>query len=170
LGVQTKKQQLMKRMSTDLLTTLVESQAFVKSNQTEGCVCPTCGQNSKIWRKKMISTAAASLIRLVSMYDGHTPIHFDKFTVLAKDRNFSQLTLWDLITPSLETNMKHKSSGKWAPTEKGIRFVNRRIRIQPYSVTYNNELLMLTGEPASIDEILNKRFDYDELMAKNSIS
>lgn len=127
-------------------------------------ICPCCNQKIQVWRKSIISTAVASLCQLVRMYDGK-PIHHDKFTVLLKDRNFSQLVLWGLIEPAAPRTATENSAGMWSPTEKGIQFVKGQITIPQYVETYNNNLLSFDGPEIGVIEALRQKFDYNDLLA-----
>ncbi|MHC5213957.1 MAG: hypothetical protein ACYSOO_05155 [Planctomycetota bacterium] len=126
-------------------------------------ICPCCGQKIQIWRKSIISTAVASLCQLVRMYDGK-PIHHDKFTVLLKDRNFSQLALWGLVEPAAPRTATENSAGMWSPTQKGIDFVRGKVAVQQYVETYDNILLGFDGPEIGVIDALRKRFDYNDLL------
>ena len=125
--------------------------------------CPHCGQRLKSWKKAIISTAVASLCRLVAMYSGQA-IHHDDFTVLAKDRNFSQLRLWGLVSPAANDDRMKRSSGKWHPTKAGIAFVIGSSQVPKYIVTSNNRLLRFEGPLIGVREALGSRFDYYKLI------
>lgn len=135
-------------------------------NRCESDVCPHCGHVSRIWKKGLISTAAASLCRLVEMYQGE-PIHIDDFTVLAKDRNFSQLKLWGLIARSPNDDPRKRASGKWVPTERGIQFARGEIQVMKYVVTRDNEIIRFDPPMIGVKEALGRKFDYRVLMGLN---
>lgn len=133
-----------------------------------GGECPRCGVTTVEWKKTIISTAVASLVKLVSLYEG-TPIHFDNFTVLKKDRNFSQLVNWDLIVSCPNDDQNKRTAGKWSPTKRGIDFVNKKVFIPKYIVTFDNKLIRHEGPHIDIEEALNDRFDYGGLLAINNL-
>lgn len=135
-------------------------------NFRRGDFCPTCGVKTVEWKKRLISTAIASLIRLVAVYSGN-PIHHDKFTVLKKDRNFSQLVNWELVMPGLNEDCAKRSAGEWSPTQKGIDFVRKKITIPTYIVTWNNMFIRFEGPPINVEDALNDRFNYEELLMDN---
>ena len=128
--------------------------------------CPTCGVKTKEWRKRIISTAVASLCRLVRLYEGE-PLHHDVFTVLKKDRNFSQLVLWGLVEQGPNFDETKRSAGTWFPTEKGKAFVLNGAKIQSHVVTYDNELVGFSGDMVDVQWALNKKFDYQFLLSEN---
>lgn len=135
------------------------------SNYTED-ICQCCGHVRKVWKKALISTAVASLCKLVSMYD-NTPIHLDNFTVLAKDRNFNQLVNWGLIRPEINDDGSKRASGYWHPTQLGIDFVMGRIEIPKYIITCENELIGTKGPMMNVTEALRNKFNYTQLIADN---
>lgn len=130
-------------------------------------ICECCGQEVRYWRKRIISTAAASLCRLVYKYDGLTALHHDDFTVLQKDRNFSQLVFWNLIYPESNDDDSKRSSGRWHPTRKGIEFVRFKTKVRSHIVTRLNVFVAFDGPLIDIHEALRKRFDYQVLMSDN---
>lgn len=125
--------------------------------------CPKCGQLVRTWKKHLVSTAVASLCRLVAMYDG-VPLHHDDFTVLLKDRNFSQLRLWGLVEPSGNGDPTKRSSGRWVPTRHGIEFVRGEAQVRRYVVTKHNHIQRFEGGLIGVREALGTRFDYRELL------
>jgi len=131
--------------------------------------CPCCGTQIRVWKKAIISTAVASLVRLVALYRGE-PLHHDDFTVLLKDRNFSQLKLWGLITPAVNDDPMKRSSGRWSPTLRGVSFVRGEIKIEKYAVTKHNTLWRLDGPMVGIREALGSRFDYRELLRVQEVA
>jgi hypothetical protein len=128
--------------------------------------CPTCGVKTTEWRKRIISTAVASLCRLVFLYDS-IPIHHDEFTVLKKDRNFSQLVFWGLVSPGVNPEQLKRSAGTWEPTSKGVAFVNGGLLIQSHLVTYDNKLVGFSGELIDVVWALNNKFDFRVLLSEN---
>lgn len=101
------------------------------------------------------------------MYRGEA-LHHDEFTVLLKDRNFSQLRLWLLIEPAANDDHAKRSSGKWHPTERGIEFVRERVVMPKYVITLNNVVERFDGPFIGVREALGNRFDYRALIAAQS--
>ena len=135
---------------------------YEKGDRSKSGPCPHCGMTKREWRKGVISTAGASLVRLVALYRGE-PVHLDKFTVLAKDRNFSQLVLWGLIEPARNVNSDKRALGMWTPTQLGINFAKGETCIKKYVVTVDNAVVRFEGPEVAIADVLGKRFSYSEL-------
>jgi len=145
------------------MRSLHEAKQFVRDHRGDknGCICPCCEQKAMQWKKSLISTAVASLVKLVRVYKGDH-IHLDEFNVVAKDRNFSQLKLWDLVR-TLPSDEK-RSSGMWAPTKLGVDFAKGRVNIPKYVITYNNVRIGYDKPLVGVKEILENKFNYYELL------
>ncbi len=127
--------------------------------------CKHCGHPEYAWKKRIISTAVASLCKLVKMYDGQ-PIHLDVFTAKASDRNFNQLKLWGLVETESGGAQK-RSSGLWEPTGFGIMFAKGEIRVMEYVVTKQNEIIRFDPPMITVRQALGKKFNYRVLMGMN---
>ena len=125
--------------------------------------CPHCGQRLRPWKKAIISTAVASLCRLVAMYQGE-PIHHDLFACRIQDRNFPQLHLWRLIVPAANHDSYKRSSGKWSPTPAGVEFALGLRTVPKFVVTANGRFIRHEGPEITIHEALGSRFDYEQLI------
>jgi hypothetical protein len=140
--------------------------AFSQEVLKNPVICPCCERRSQVWKKRPISSAIASLIKLVNLYDGE-PIHLDRFNVAPSDRgngNFSQLALWGLIERADNSDKKKRSSGMYAPTREGVDFVYCLISIPKHVYTLNDEVIETEGPQVYIKDVLGDKFDYQELM------
>ena len=159
-------------MKHDLFTTLIEAKNYLEAHRNAGVDCPCCGQYYKVWRKKPISAAVASLCRLVAFQLREDRYyHLDAFNVIPKDRNFSQLILWHLITPmhQNEEDEEKRASGSWKATEKGIAFALGKIEIPKYVFTLDNKLIAVSEETISVHKALSMKFSYADLMSDNYV-
>lgn len=146
---------------------IFETSTNAAAGRCEVKTCPRCGGRIRVWRKALISTAVASLCRLVAAYRGEA-IHHDDFTVLLKDRNFSQLKLWGLVEPAENRDQAKRASGMWHPTDRGIEFVSERLVVPKFVVTMNNIVERFEGPNIGVREALGNRFDYRALIAAQS--
>ncbi len=134
-------------------------------NANSGYICKCCGSFCKVYRKPLIGSAVADLIRLVKHYTIRgEAVHINEFT---KQRsNFYTLSYWGFIEKGdVIVDEKKRSSGYWKPTIKGIEFVNNHITANSVAETYNNKLIKLSGEKIDVITALGKKFDYKKLMA-----
>lgn len=149
---------------------LRETGEWIKERRSGGVNCPCCGLFCKEWTKSIVSTAAAELCKLVSMYKGK-PIHHDEFAIVEKDRNFSQLVLWGLVKAGENDDGAKRASGMWAPTELGINFVRGHTTIEKYVTTFDNKIVPnpsdKDGVCISIVDALQQKFSYEDLMGCN---
>jgi hypothetical protein len=160
---------LKKFRSSSLFPTLKEAQEFVEANKVNTCLCPCCGQSAIQFRKPMIGSAVADLVRLVGIYEKtRDVVHINKFT---KQRsNFYTLFYWGLIERASNLKVEgKKSAGFWRPTPKAIEFVNGKIYLNKYAETYNNKLVKLTGDLIGVNDALGKKFDFRELKREVNI-
>ena len=131
--------------------------------------CPCCGGRLRTWKKAIISTAVASLCRLSVMYRGEA-LHLDDFTVLAKDRNFSQLRFWNLVEADVNNDPAKRSSGRWHPTTRGIMFVEGNLLVPKYVITRANVFIRYDGPFVKVRDVIGTRFDYSQLMADQEVA
>ena len=142
--------------------TLEEAKQFLRENWEEGADCPCCTQKVKLWKKPLIGTAVADLIRLTKLWEKNgVPAHISEFT--DQRSNFYTLIYWGFITKG-EVDNKKRSSGYWVPTQKGGDFVEKKITVPSIAATYNNKLIRLMGKDIDVVKALGKKFDYEELM------
>ena len=142
---------------------LAEARKHVEEKRfnPEGVKCPCCSQKAKAWKKALISTAVADLIRLVKLA-GSGPMHIDDFTLTPKDRNFSQLKLWGLVKTVSDVKGK-RSSGVWQATTRGQLFAQNMVQVQSHVVTYNNELIKFDGPNVYAKDVLGTKFNFEKL-------
>ena len=150
------------------METLIEAKEYINEHKDKGVKCPCCTQMYKVWRKRPISTAVASMCKLFQMQQTTDKyFHLDDFSVLPKDRNFSQLINWDLVEPMRNNDKDKRASGYWRLTTTGRGFVAGAFRIQKYVFTLNNKVVGYSEEKATVEECLGKKFSYAELMNDN---
>jgi len=159
-------------MNPDDIETLAEAKEYIlgliSNPASNGAPCPCCKQKVQAWRKSICSTSAADLIRLVKSYNG-TPLHYDGFCVVPKDRNFSQLVLWDLIEPGENHDVTKRAPGTWKPTTYGIEFVWNIAQVPRYITTFDNRIIRKSTEFIGIEHALGNKFDYCELIAGQGV-
>lgn len=150
------------------METIVEAKQHLEDNKEKGVECPCCERMYKVWRKKPISTAVASMIRLHRLQgESDNYVHLDKFNVVKKDRNFNQLVNWKLVEPQKNDDENKRASGYWRLTEAGKEFVKGNLTIKKYVFTLNNKVIGYSTERVSVSGCLGKKFSYIELMTDN---
>jgi len=155
-------------------TPLGEAQEWLRDKLTEGANCPCCGQLSKVYRRKLYGSMAASLLHFYKNFDTQTYTHKRDILALADKTfptlsttlgggDFAKLMFWGLLEqkPAEENN---RGSGYWRVTEKGSDFVNGKVKIPSHVMIYNGDFLGLDGDDVSIQDCLGEKFSYTELM------
>jgi hypothetical protein len=88
---------------------------------------------------------------------------------LTKTNQHTTLRWWGLLEKGEMTREDQESTGKkdsgfWRPTSKGVAFAKGQISVPYYARTYNGQVIELTGKSILIQDVLGKRFDYNEIM------
>ena len=136
---------------------------YIRQNASDGVDCPCCGRLVKEYRRKLNSGMAATLVWMVGKYlgpegGGWIDVQRDAPKRVLRSRELGKLRHWGLV---------HQETGKqasWAPTQRGVEFVTRKIRVQSHALIQDNVCNGFAGELISIDEALTEKFDYTELM------
>ena len=152
------------------MKTINEAQNFLKKHMDEGAECPCCSQFVKMYKRKLNSGMAHSLLRLVKLYHEDDRYYhvseigdrFDPSRPLSGD--FAKLEHWGLIEQLPNTDDAKRTSGKWRPTKEGIRFVYNEITVPTYCYLFDGEDFGFSDERCTMIDALNNKFDYSELM------
>lgn len=160
------------------IKTLEEAKAFLTANLREGVICPCCGQNAKIYKRKFNSWMARAMVAFYQ-HIGMKPGWFHAITVLTDRRfykfginnscgDYGKLVYWNL----LEDAAGHREDGNpengyYRMTQKGVDFVLGKIQIKKYLYLYNDTPLEVEDneEKISIREAMGESFNYNELMS-----
>lgn len=159
--------------------TLAEMRALVRAKRGEGVECPCCGQFAKVYRRKLASTMARSLVVVFWHQHEHPEAEWVDLTALllansmiAANTNAALLKHWGLLEPKGGVREDgSKRVGLHRITDLGRRFVRAEVRVFKYVFLYDEELLgksdggYARAEFVTIQEALGDRFNYSELMA-----
>ncbi len=144
------------------MTTLAEAQDWLRERIDEGAACPCCTQFAKVYRRKINSGQARSLIRMWRRCGTdwcHVPTEIG-----ARSREEGKLAYWDILEEETERRDDGGRAGWWRITDLGSRFVLDQIRLPKYARIYDGRCLGLIGEPQGIRDALGTKFDYRGLM------
>ena len=137
-------------------TTLEEAQDWLRARVEDGARCPCCTQFAKVYRRKLNSGMAKSLIRMYQA--AGTGWQNITETIPARSREEGKLRYWGLVEQGEER-------GWWRVTPKGEQFVKNRIKVPRYVRIYDDRMLGYDDtEDTNIIDALSSPFDYDELM------
>lgn len=138
-----------------------------------GCNCPVCDQNVKIYQRPINSTMARQLIHGYMLYGIGQWFHHSEMNINRSGTgDFAKLENWGLIKGKYHCAGEDgkKTSGLWAITQKGAEFARNEITVPKYAILYNQTLLELTGDQISIKDALGEKFDYLNIMKPINIS
>lgn len=153
------------------MNTIEEAQDWLTERADEGADCPCCGQFVKVYKRKLYSTMAYSLLLIERFFASsdvswlHVPDFLDGKGVVARGGDFAKLSFWGLLESG--EGPRHDGSsrnGMWRITPKGVDFVRGRIIVPKYIFLFNQQCLGFSEEQIHITEALGDDFDYRELM------
>lgn len=150
------------------LTTIEQGKSYLRKNFKHGANCPCCGQTVKLYKRKLNSGMATTLLWLYEYSKKNNkewvniPEVAPRSTLRAKD--FCILEYWDLIErfPTIEPGKKY--SGVWRITEKGKNFANGQEKVRSHVLIFNNKFVGYSPTMITIEEALGEKFNYNELM------
>lgn len=142
---------------------LAEARAWLRDRIDDGAECPCCTQFSKVYRRKINSGMARSLIllyRRCGLAYGYVPD-----VVGSRSREEGKLAYWGLVAEMPVAREDGGRAGWWCVTELGEQFARNLIRVPKYARVYNGRCLGLVGDGVDVLDALGDKFDYAELMA-----
>lgn len=161
-----------KELALDSNIESLKSSIFTKEKMKEGCKCPVCNQNVKMYHKKIDSQMAFFLIKLYRLtkknpFKQYFHVQDDINVTMKVGGAWAKLRYWELIEeqPKDESDTTKRTSGMWKITSKGIMFVEKSLKVPKYVKLYNQTFYGYEGDRVSIDESLNEKFNYRELMS-----
>lgn len=148
---------------------LAEARARVMANRDEGIRCPCCDKFAKRYQRSLSHSQVKSLVALYRHMLAHPeePWHYVKdFDPNDGGNVFCKARYWGLVDwrPDPKDQDK-KCSGYWTLTAQGVAFLRNRQPIQKYALVYNGACEGLEGELVYVEQCLQKKFSYKELMA-----
>lgn len=145
-------------------TTLGQAKAHLRLNWEKGVECPCCRQFVMLYKRKLNSGMAITLIRIYQQ--PRAWIHVKDFLRRNKYFNGHDWTLlkhWGLLEEK-ESKPDEPCSGMWRITDKGVAFVRNQIEVEKRLYFYNNKVYGRDTELTNIIEALGSKFNYHELM------
>lgn len=143
--------------------TLAEARDVLRTLVDEGHDCPCCSQLARVWRNKLDSAMARTLVLMLRHGAEHEFLHTPSLP--GDNHKASQLRWWDLVQEELILRPDGGRAGHWRLTDRGAAFARGTISIPKYARVYDARVLGYAGESVTIFDCLGKRFDYYELLA-----
>lgn len=149
------------------MITIQEAKEFLRENFKKGIACPCCGQFVKLYKRKLNSGMARTLIYIYnhSKQDWLNVKDYLRANSLPNNHDWTLLHYWGLLQEK-GGDPEHggKTIGEWRVTNKGVDFIRNIISVPSHIEIYNNRLYGYTENYINIIEALGKHFDYKELM------
>lgn len=144
-----------------LTTTLADAKTWLKARLDKGESCPCCGQRAQMYRRKINSGMARSLIHMYRL-SGTNWVHVKQ--IGAASREEGKLAYWGLVEEQKATGLHGGRAGYWRVTDKGEQFILGKLQVPTYAKVYNGRVFGFEGGPASIKDALGTKFNYADLM------
>lgn len=150
----------------------VIQESFAAAKQPGGTTCPVCRKHMQVYNRKFNAGMARSLIHMHNANLSYPGYWLEVGNYCAKVHDFisgehAKLVWWGLAEKKPQPKIVKsgaKSEGRYRITEKGIFFVNNRLRIPSHAHEYMSEVLGWSATEINIREALGKKFNYEELM------
>lgn len=136
----------------------------------KGHRCGECGRFLKVYHRKLSRPMARSLIRLYRLHQTSPDkqwFHVKLFDKEGARGEFGVLACWGLVAEAANSDKDKKTSGLWAVTEFGARFVTLQETVPQYvMLRWGSELLGFSGPMVDARKCLEhgNRFSYQDLM------
>lgn len=143
--------------------TLTDARAQLRQDLDRGARCPCCTQFAKVYRRKINSGMARSLIAMYRTTPSgwiHLPTQIG-----ARSREEGKLAYWGLVEEENALRPDGGRAGYWRLTDTGRAFVRGLVALPKYARVYDGRCLGLDPtSTATIRDALGTAFDYDDLM------
>lgn len=163
-------------------TTLEQAQDWLRKQLDGGAQCPCCKQHAKIYRRKLNSGMAASLIAFAKVTQQSQPkdgwlkvpddfVQTSKLVTVLKNREYNKLKHWGLLEgqgPDQSLHAETHFTGMWRLTELGFKFVRGEAEVPESVYLYDNRRMRVSDEMTTIKIALGSKFNYTELMESSA--
>lgn len=144
-----------------LTDTIAQGKQWLLARVDKGEHCPLCGQHAKLYRRKITSGMAASLI---SMYGQTRQDWIHVTSIKSRSRDHAMLAYWGLIEEMPAQGPHGGRAGYWRVTDRGCNFLKNRLTVPKYAKVYDGRVLGFDGPGVVIRDALGTKFNYDDLM------
>jgi hypothetical protein len=133
--------------------------------------CRECGRFLKVYHRKLSRSMMRGLVRLFRLeitYPDRKFFHVKLFDKEGARGEFGVVSSWGLTQERPNDTLGKKSSGYWAITEFGRRFILLGERVPQYAILkWRSQLLGFSGIMVDAKQCLetDNKFDYSELMS-----
>lgn len=130
----------------------------------EVATCPACERIAKIYRNKIDSAMARTLILMYRTAGEGQYIHVP--SMAGDNHKVSQLSWWGLVEDSGDKRDDGGRAGWWRVSDRGANFARGLITVEKYAYIYDSKVMRFSdGLPCDIHDCLGDKFNYTELMS-----
>jgi hypothetical protein len=150
--------------------TVSEAKEILSNELDKGTYCIVCSQHAQRYWRVIYGYQAYLMIMLYRLTVDQPSKQWFHVTEIHRtkgfsDGSFAKLRYWGLVQgKTKDPNEDKRTSGYWQITDRGVRYVLRKVRLKKYAVTYNERCEKYDGPYVGIEESLGKKFSYTELM------
>jgi hypothetical protein len=142
--------------------TIAAGKAWLLARIDKGEHCPLCGQHAKMYRRKVNSGMARSLIHIYRI-GGKGWVHVR--AIGAASREEGKLAYWGLLEEQTGVGLHGGRAGYWRVTDKGEAFLKAQLNIPKYAKVYDGKVQGFDfTEMVNIKDALGTKFNYQDLM------
>lgn len=147
------------------METIKEAKEHLRENFKNGVNCPCCGQLVKLYTRKLNSGMAMALIHIYKQGDWVDVKDYLRKNSLKNNHDWTLLRYWGLIEEFKgKVDPNKKNNGVWRITQKGVSFIENKIKLKSHIIIYNNKLTGYSDTYTHIKKALGSKFNYNELM------
>lgn len=143
--------------------TIQHAKDWLRKRLDDGAECPVCHQHVQMYKRKLNSGMARSLIEMYKI-GGTDWVHLPTQMKSLRSREEGKLRYWGLVEEEKDRREDGGRAGWWRVTEEGKAFVIDLSSVPKYAKVYNGKCYGLEGEPVTIRQCLGDKFNYDALM------
>lgn len=147
-----------------LTDTIEHSREWLDENRHEGVECPSCDQFVRVYRRKINSAMARTLITMY--HKGGTDEFVHTPSLPGDTHEASQLSWWGFIEEEKVLREDGGRAGYWRVTPAGESWLLNQTKAAKYALVYNSKLLGLDDEESVlVTDALGTKFNYSDLMS-----
>lgn len=141
--------------------TIAAGKAWLRARLVEGARCPLCTQHVKMYKRKINSGMARSLIHIYRI-NGKGWVHVR--AIGARSREEGKLAYWGLLEEQTGVGLHGGRAGYWRVTDKGEQFLLHNLTVPMYARVFDGKVYGFEGGAVNIKDALGTKFNYEELM------
>jgi len=149
------------------METIQDAKDYLRHNFKKGVTCPCCGRRVQLYRRKLNSGMAGTLIKMWREH-AHGWVNVKDWLRENSYRNnhdWTMLRHWELIEErDIPPEHGGKTQGEWRVTPKGRMFALNMTTVPSHLLEYNQKSYGTEGDQVTVVDCLGKKFNYMELL------